>query len=41
MNLWVTVVYTPVAHWVWAEAGWLLDLGDLDFAGETVVHING
>ncbi len=38
--LWVTIVYTPVAHWVWAEGGWLLDLGALDFAGGTVVHIN-
>ena len=38
--LWVTIVYTPVAHWVWAEGGWLLELGALDFAGGTVVHIN-
>ena len=38
--LWVTIVYTPVAHWVWAEGGWLLGLGALDFAGGTVVHIN-
>ncbi len=38
--LWVTIVYTPVAHWVWAEGGWLFDLGALDFAGGTVVHIN-
>ena len=38
--LWVTIVYTPVAHWVWASGGWLLDLGALDFAGGTVVHIN-
>ena len=37
---WVTIVYAPVAHWVWAEDGWLLDLGALDFAGGTVVHIN-
>lgn len=40
ITLWVTIVYTPVAHWVWAEGGWLLDLGALDFAGGTVVHIN-
>ncbi|MBK9517063.1 MAG: ammonium transporter [Anaeromyxobacter sp.] len=38
--LWSLVVYTPVAHWVWAPGGWLRDLGALDFAGGTVVHIN-
>jgi Amt family ammonium transporter len=38
--LWLTVVYCPVAHWVWGEGGWLLKLGVLDFAGGTVVHIN-
>ena len=38
--IWVTVVYVPIAHWVWAENGWLFDLGALDFAGGTVVHIN-
>ena len=38
--LWVTIVYTPVAHWVWAGGGWLGGLGALDFAGGTVVHIN-
>ncbi len=37
--LWVTIVYAPVAHWVWAEGGWLLDMGALDFAGGTVVHL--
>ena len=37
--LWVTIVYAPVAHWVWG-GGWLGDLGALDFAGGTVVHIN-
>jgi ammonium transporter, Amt family len=37
---WVTLVYSPVAHWVWAEGGWLFDLGALDFAGGTVVHVN-
>jgi Amt family ammonium transporter len=36
--LWSTLVYFPVAHWVWAEGGWLLELGALDFAGGTVVH---
>ena len=38
--LWVTLVYAPIAHWVWAGDGWLLNLGALDFAGGTVVHIN-
>ncbi len=37
--VWSTVVYAPVAHWVWAEGGWLRALGALDFAGGTVVHI--
>jgi Amt family ammonium transporter len=38
--LWSIVVYAPVAHWVWAPGGWLRNLGVLDFAGGTVVHIN-
>ena len=38
--IWVTVVYAPVAHWVWAGNGWLYEMGALDFAGGTVVHIN-
>jgi Amt family ammonium transporter len=37
--LWATFVYLPVAHWVWG-GGWLQQLGALDFAGGTVVHIN-
>ncbi|HEX6999219.1 MAG TPA: ammonium transporter [Gammaproteobacteria bacterium] len=37
--IWVTVVYAPVAHWVWG-GGWLGSLGVKDFAGGTVVHIN-
>jgi Amt family ammonium transporter len=37
--LWATLVYDPVAHWVWAKGGWLRNLGALDFAGGTVVHI--
>jgi Amt family ammonium transporter len=37
--LWCLLVYVPVAHWVWAEGGWLFDLGALDFAGGTVIHI--
>ena len=44
--LWITLVYAPICHWVWADGGWILDnalgIGDdaLDFAGGTVVHIN-
>jgi Amt family ammonium transporter len=37
--LWTTLIYDPVAHWVWGEGGWLHKLGALDFAGGTVVHI--
>jgi Amt family ammonium transporter len=37
--LWSTLVYDPVAHWVWADGGWLYKLGALDFAGGTVVHL--
>ena len=37
--LWLTLVYIPIAHWVWG-GGWLFQLGALDFAGGTVVHIN-
>lgn len=36
--LWVTFVYAPMAHWVWG-GGWLFKMGELDFAGGTVVHI--
>jgi Amt family ammonium transporter len=38
--LWLTVVYCPIAHWVWGNGGWLAGLGVLDFAGGSVVHIN-
>lgn len=38
--LWVTCVYCPLAHWVWAADGWLFKMGVLDFAGGTVVHIS-
>jgi Amt family ammonium transporter len=38
--LWATVVYDPLAHWVWGGGGWLRNLGALDFAGGTVVHIS-
>jgi ammonium transporter, Amt family len=49
MIIWLLVVYSPVAHWVWAAGGWLgsvpdadgnVGIGALDFAGGTVVHIN-
>lgn len=36
---WVSLVYIPIAHWVWG-GGWLMQMGALDFAGGTVVHIN-
>ena len=38
--LWFTIVYCPIAHWVWGDGGWLANLGALDFAGGAVVHIN-
>ncbi|EMD83390.1 ammonium transporter [Pacificimonas flava] len=38
--IWLTIVYFPIAHMVWAEGGLLLEMGALDFAGGTVVHIN-
>ena len=38
--LWATLVYDPLAHWVWAPGGWLLEMGALDFAGGTVVHLS-
>ena len=37
--LWSLLVYCPVAHWVWGVGGWIRNLGVLDFAGGTVVHI--
>ena len=39
ISLWALLVYSPVAHWVWA-GGWLGKMGALDFAGGTVVHVN-
>ncbi len=36
--LWSTLVYDPVAHWTWADGGWMANFGVLDFAGGTVVH---
>ncbi|MET8942987.1 ammonium transporter [Streptomyces sp. NPDC004542] len=38
--LWATIVYFPVAHWVWGTGGWAFELGVIDFAGGTAVHIN-
>ncbi len=38
--VWATLVYDPLAHWVWGDGGWLRKLGALDFAGGTVVHIS-
>jgi ammonium transporter, Amt family len=38
--LWTTLVYCPLAHWVWSSGGWLYRLGVLDFAGGTVVHVS-
>ena len=39
ISLWALLVYSPIAHWVWA-GGWLAKMGALDFAGGTVVHVN-
>lgn len=38
--LWTTIVYDPIAHWVWGMGGWIRNIGALDFAGGTVVHIS-
>ena len=40
MTLWSLLIYSPIAHWVWAPTGWAGLNGQLDFAGGTVVHIN-
>ena len=40
LGLWLVLVYSPVAHWVFSPNGWLFERGALDFAGGTVVHIN-
>ncbi|HWO23914.1 MAG TPA: ammonium transporter [Kofleriaceae bacterium] len=37
---WTTLVYDPIAHWSWASGGWLAQLGAIDFAGGTVVHLS-
>ncbi|MGJ7526128.1 ammonium transporter [Variovorax sp. GB1P17] len=38
--LWSVLVYAPIAHWVWEPGGWLAQMGALDFAGGSVVHVN-
>ena len=38
--LWATLIYDPMAHWVWGDGGWMRKMGALDFAGGTVVHIS-
>jgi Amt family ammonium transporter len=38
--LWSLLVYSPIAHWVWGQGGWLNKMGVMDFAGGTVVHIS-
>ena len=40
MTLWSLLIYSPIAHWMWAPSGWGAINGQLDFAGGTVVHIN-
>lgn len=40
IGLWSVFVYAPIAHWVWEPGGWLMQMGVLDFAGGSVVHIN-
>ncbi len=37
--LWVVLIYAPVAHWIWNPTGWLAQMGHMDFAGGTVVHV--
>jgi ammonium transporter, Amt family len=37
--IWATIVYDPVAHWIWGVGGWLRNMGTLDFAGGIVVHL--
>lgn len=39
LTAWFTLVYCPIAHWVWGQGGWIKELGGLDFAGGMVVHI--
>jgi Amt family ammonium transporter len=37
---WTTLVYDPIAHWSWADGGWLAKMGAIDYAGGTVVHLS-
>lgn len=37
---WTTLIYDPIAHWSWAAGGWLRELGAIDYAGGTVVHLS-
>jgi len=37
--LWVILIYAPIVHWIWAEGGWLYEMGLRDFAGGLVVHL--
>jgi Amt family ammonium transporter len=38
--VWSVLVYSPVAHWVWDQGGWIFEMGALDFAGGAAIHIN-
>lgn len=40
ISLWTVFIYAPIAHWVWEPGGWLAQMGALDFAGGSVVHVN-
>jgi Amt family ammonium transporter len=40
VSLWMLGVYVPLAHWVWGPGGWIAEMGALDFAGGTVVHVS-
>lgn len=40
IGLWTVFIYAPIAHWVWEPGGWLAQMGALDFAGGSVVHVN-
>jgi Amt family ammonium transporter len=38
--LWATIVYNPLAHWIWGKGGWLNNMGAIDFAGGVAVHVS-
>ena len=40
LALWSLLIYAPLCHWVWGPGGWIGEMGALDFAGGTVVHIS-